>query len=763
MYEYHNFVKKYLKRKRSSDEKYLNLTKSICNSYCNLFKKVYVTSRTVKRRPNGLLIVPNKLIVVNKTLVAWQKENKKKKLRSIKDIIGKKNGKESKNRKENGDNGSEPNAISDQIREQLKLLQTGKRDGCLFAKDNERVVVEDNSVQIETVVDSINSSDSNKNGVVTNGDITEHKNSIDERSSPNRLDSDKVIEKNQWIENTDVSECNEESAPVQNNLSVGDGIDDNLPEEQNFTKLNGNSSNGECSPPRKKLTLEKSDSVVDSLINKFNIQTPNKSTVLHSSCIPNENTDDEMVNESVDEYAVEQSNIPGSLPTPIVKSTNRISSVFVSEELNSFLKENSIGNEGNDEKCGLLVPVASHQLRDDACIYENSEPPRLECLPRPVLKEKPRTVAEKRLLLNRNHQSDDYLIAENESTVYRELRRRSKNEEHNYQMITAIQGSLLPCRRDCWKAMSWLNTKQGYFFYQVVKYGDTEIKVVGGIGNNRNKCLFTIDSPERMIEKLTKWKHMNRSCNPLRCKYLRSPFKLIPVGRPPQAITKKEKNLISFIKKPIKKISTKPGPLNSKQESAPDLKICNMPVIQLEVTPKIGKPIHSNAIPYLKHIWPSNNITPEWAEFASSVLRVNSSKETTKISKHLFNINYKNNQKRVIGVKKRSEKDELSKYNGSKDEDIEMNNDTKFTFMKAVDVNDTTGLEVAECLSNMISSVAIGMSENSVIKLDESIPDEKPNSPDEIVFVNSPTIEVKDPKDSKTRKSLTSKVNHRVL
>lgn len=148
------------------------------------------------------------------------------------------------------------------------------------------------------------------------------------------------------------------------------------------------------------------------------------------------------------EAQFERPNIPGMLPTPVVRQSKNVKSAFVSEELDIFMKENAL-----DNKAYTTAPLKKRH--DEALMYAEAEPPSLLCPQLPSDVEKPRTVAEKRQLLEQKADIK-YLMIENESTVYRELRKRAKTGPvPNYTLIRNIQQMNIPFTRDCWRAACW--------------------------------------------------------------------------------------------------------------------------------------------------------------------------------------------------------------------------------------------------------------------------------------------------------------------
>lgn len=140
--------------------------------------------------------------------------------------------------------------------------------------------------------------------------------------------------------------------------------------------------------------------------------------------------------------------IQGMLKTPMVKKSKGVTSAFVSEELDNFMKENALDNSA-------YITAPLKKRHDEAMMYDEAKPPSLLCPQLPSDVEKPRTVAEKRQLLERKADIK-YLMIENESTVYRELRKRAKTGPvPNYTLIRNIQQMNIPFTRDCWRATCW--------------------------------------------------------------------------------------------------------------------------------------------------------------------------------------------------------------------------------------------------------------------------------------------------------------------
>lgn len=88
-------------------------------------------------------------------------------------------------------------------------------------------------------------------------------------------------------------------------------------------------------------------------------------------------------------FSENASDITGLLPTPRVKRTNE-KAVFVSDDLDTFMKENSLENVAN-----LQISVAPKPNIDEALITSEAQPPNMMVPLRPDDMRRPRTLAEK--------------------------------------------------------------------------------------------------------------------------------------------------------------------------------------------------------------------------------------------------------------------------------------------------------------------------------------------------------------------------------
>lgn len=435
----------------------------------------------------------------------------------------------------------------------------------------------------------------------------------------------------------------------------------------------------------------------------------------------------DMTNKNIDVSAL--------LPTPRVPKSSK-ESVFVSEDLDAFMKENSLENVANVE----IVVAAKVGEVDEALITDEAQPPTLTIPERPVDMQRPRTLAEKRMILQR--QKDvHYQMIEHESTVYHELKKRVKmGSFYKNQHLRGIQDAEIPFTRDCWRATCWINTDNNYFFYRTIACGANELKLSGGRGNNKSKLFCTLSDDIDDVKsdiKVHKCK-----CPPI------EKIKINNYDEHRRAVADQGKVVDTFasIKKlnNLKREYIRPCPLSKKPKAAKrtsldieygQLELLTMPKVQLELWPKVGESLPDQIKPLLKTIMPEGNlVTTEWAQFAVSVVVTPKPSPTPRPQKQqrkfkrpapeerksfVFDIPYVNNQTRIIVRRRRHP---LSA--GGIREPIEAfyrSDSFDLKFMEDVDRSDAVASECADALSAMIESVAITLNENNFIRNDPDL------------------------------------------
>lgn len=424
-------------------------------------------------------------------------------------------------------------------------------------------------------------------------------------------------------------------------------------------------------------------------------------------------------------------NISSLLPTPRVERSCH-KSVFISEELDAFMKENALENVAKIE---IFAPP---KVIDEAMITEDAQPPNMSIPERPLNMQKPRTLAEKRAMLLRL-KDVRHLMVEHESTVYHELRKRVKfGTSYSNAALETIQDANLPFTRDCWRVASWINTKKDNFFYQTIRCDGDELKLTGGRGNNEEKSLAQIDSDTKKFN-ISKDNCNESVCAPIKnvrinnyedyLKEIDEKHKIPSMKSEPKLVTRKLSSM--------KREYVKPSPLCNKVKNRrsfdiefSEVEILELPKVQLEVWPEVGRPLPDSIRPLMKTIIGEDNIiTPAWANFAASVVQQKNTptqsvqKQRRKFKKPsperkmsiVFDIPYVNNQTKMLVRRRRKPANYHNIVESISDLDKELQ------FKEKVDHLDPVAVECADVLSDMIHSVAVTLNENNFIHNDPDI------------------------------------------
>lgn len=318
--------------------------------------------------------------------------------------------------------------VNEQIREQLKLLQSGRRSSISLLTNNGNISRANSFIGTKT--SSCSSTPSYSRHPSHSSLENESIKSTDEKSA--KLDGVKGTSKNLF---------NQKPRFIDSLISKLKTQGLNLPATTND---DGQSLSTSTSPEKYTPTSPE----------KSTIYLPQKSFTECESSLDIPNDDDQLSDHSTSSkdgflgFMEIEAERPGLLPTPIVKKSKGVKSAFVSEALDKYMKENALDNSSYETE-----PLKKRH--DEALMYAEAEPPSLLCPQLPSNIEKPRTVAEKRQLLERKADIK-LLMIENESTVYRELRKRSKTGPvPNLTLIRNIQQLNIPFTRDCWRATCW--------------------------------------------------------------------------------------------------------------------------------------------------------------------------------------------------------------------------------------------------------------------------------------------------------------------
>ncbi len=315
--------------------------------------------------------------------------------------------------------------VNEQIREQLKLLQSGRRSSISLLTNNGSTTRP--SSVIGTKTSSCNSTPSYSRHPSHSSLDSEPMKSLDEKSSlksntPTRSSQNIFNQKPKFIDSL-ISKLKTQGLNLPQ-TSIAD-------DSQSLSTHTSPEKLTPTLPPRKSFTECDSLSMDDDQLSDHSTSSKNGFLGFQEA-----------------EAKFERPNIPGMLPTPVVKRSRGVKSAFISEELDNFMKENALDNSA-------YTTAPLKKRHDEALMYAEAEPPSLLCPQLPSDVEKPRTVAEKRQLLEQKADIK-YLMIENESTVYRELRKRAKTGPvPNYTLIRDIQDMNIPFTRDCWRATCW--------------------------------------------------------------------------------------------------------------------------------------------------------------------------------------------------------------------------------------------------------------------------------------------------------------------
>uniref|UniRef100_A0A182V2R0 MGA conserved domain-containing protein n=1 Tax=Anopheles merus TaxID=30066 RepID=A0A182V2R0_ANOME len=554
-----------------------------------------------------------------------------------------------------------------------------------------------------------------------------------------------------------------------------------------------------CDIELEPLEQRKNRSIVDSLLNKFNLSPPAKATVPSSFSdnsldgsegrrslrdrtkiaarpryieIPEEprkmrvskvfgklhktlnlDLDCANSNSSTEFYGFDEGEIvkldkpslPGLLPTPIVKK---------SQPFAPFL---AYGSSMDADSVETGEKTRSDLFREEGLISFGSLPPRLECPQRPNDMVRPRTVAQKRILVQRENDVR-YLMIDNESKIFQFLKKRSKNIDAalDFYRMKELQDQQIPFTRDTWRALSWLRTEKGRYYFQTITIDNRTIKLSGCRGNHRYKTLSR--NPLYSSPVVASRGHRIHYVSKCHCPPFPEGVKLnISEDRNKSSQSDAEERMMNDAARYLYRTTsndtgyqnkrsypgTKPGPLSSKcLQPSPDddptlgqLEVFKMPPVELEVFPKLNRPLDGFVKPYLKMILPHDGITENWARFAVSTLTADGAREEDKTvpsaseeRSFVFELPYLNNQRRML-IRRRFMASPGSPVHCDVDEFRKLM-DEKLTFRSAIDkaLEEGKGDEIdpdelvcADVLGAITDSVAIALAEDILGKDDPEV------------------------------------------
>ncbi|XP_049538842.1 uncharacterized protein LOC125953376 [Anopheles darlingi] len=376
---------------------------------------------------------------------------------------------------------------------------------------------------------------------------------------------------------------------------------------------------------------------------------------------------------------LDKPSLPGLLPTPIVKKSQPYAPFLAYGTCISDKEEDSRGASPSS-----TATIRSDLLRENGLLSYGSHPPRLQCPLRPSDMIRPRTVAQKRILLE--HLNDvRYPMIDNESKIYRFLMMKTKNQDEqlDFERMKELQDQQIPFTRGTWRALSWLRTEKDRNNLQAVCIDGRWTNLTGCRGNHSNKLLIRKKMYSGVVQSSAGRRiHYINNCHcpaqfppgvSIDLSLIEPPKKpailcaskkeevddderKLSIGRP-KLLPDRSKEYQHYRSFP----DTKPGPLSSKRlppsafEQDPylgPLEIFEMPTVELEVFPKIDRPLDGLVKPYLKMILPYSGITENWARFAVSTLRSTRSGDVLPGEdgerSFIFQVPYANDERRLL-------------------------------------------------------------------------------------------------------------------
>ncbi|XP_035892606.1 uncharacterized protein LOC118503447 isoform X2 [Anopheles stephensi] len=445
---------------------------------------------------------------------------------------------------------------------------------------------------------------------------------------------------------------------------------------------------------------------------------------------------------------LDKPSLPGLLPTPIVKKPQPFAPFLT---YGSCMEAQQAKSENETEK-------RSDLFREEGLISFGSVPPRLECPQRPTDMVRPRTVAQKRILVQRENDIR-YVMIDNESKIFQFLKKRSRNIDAalDFCRMKELQDQQIPFTRSTWRALAWLRSEKGRYFFQKMTIDNRTIKLSGCRGNHRLQYVTrnTLYSSPVIASRGHRYHYVSN------CRCPEYPegvtinvsqdsavarrnceSRALPADNSKYLFHGSSNNADYQSKRSYP--GTKPGPLSSKcLQPSPDedpclgpLEIFKMPKVELEVFPKLNRPLDGFVKPYLKMILPHDDITENWARFAVSTLTAPRAEAEEQDSKpaadheersFVFELPYQNDQRRIL-IRRRV----LACPGAPMNVDVVRFTklmDEKLTFRKAIDEAlargerdqiDADELVCADVLSALTDSVAISLAEDVFVRDDES-------------------------------------------
>ncbi|XP_034110531.1 LOW QUALITY PROTEIN: uncharacterized protein LOC117572062 [Drosophila albomicans] len=618
--------------------------------------------------------------------------------------------------------------LSKQMKQQLELLKNGKRGISLIEDANKNV-----ELRLDKEYPTVAQPEEDKKAKellteTIEKDTADNAAETDATETKERQDVNLIGDKPVTSELMEIEECESQA----NSESV------------NATEKSGGS---------KFLDMLMSKVRVKNFAKESNIPTTTTSTNESTTCnkvIAEESSDCNFHDDASDDFVGfdESDHQPGMLLTPLVPQSCKTvdgNAAFVSDALEAYMKKNNLRESSLEDRERLLEP-----MYQDGRVTAHSVPPHMDMPAVPDSLQRLRTVADRRLYLQRC-KSQKMAIINNEANVYRELQRKSRQRKVKVAAMQTLQssGSQMPFTRQGWQAASYVATDMDKYYYQVIRIDGEMVRLPGSRGNNSQRE----KRPHR--SQLTAEEIASIRCNRSKCvdATLSSELKVLPTW------PMKGGKLQKLNQYPLPAIF-KPCPLSQKPYQKPldddtaalllsggSMAIVSMPPVHLDVKPELGRPLDEIAKRYLQYILPHHDITREWAEFSVSTLQMQAQDEEANAEglpadglpagrrrSFTFVIPYLNDRNHILvrRVVDRSEQLDDSFTAEQPPEKLQ-----EFQFRKELPESpDPIDLACADMISDMINTVAISCSENSFVSID---PDASYSSTSEISPIKEET------------------------
>ncbi|EDW00619.1 GH20976 [Drosophila grimshawi] len=663
--------------------------------------------------------------------------------------------------------------LSKQMKQQLELLKSGKRGLSLIEDANKNLELRQDKQEEKKGAEETREEDVQSSA--KDGQIEEEKEKDGEHdkveelapTSSKRLDSKSSKElASKSTEAMTPKSCQQltvkspekltlERVPISPEVLASKSTKLLVPKSKEAPTTAGVRCNSPAKVTEKSSEKAGGSKFLDMLMNKVRVKNFAKESAIatNEDCSPNkaarqtaESNSEFCYNDDTSEDFVgfdETAHQPGMLLTPLVPQSGKAldgNGAFVSEALEAYMKENNL----REDRDRLLEP-----MYQDGRVTAHSVPPYMDMPAVPDSLQRLRTVAERRLYLQRS-KNQKMAIINNEANIYRELQRKQRQRKVKIAAMQQLQStsSQMPFTRQGWQAASYLATEHDKYYYQVIRVDGQMVRLPGSQGNNTHRE----KQPHHNQLSAKELAHLKCHSNCVDAS-VQADLKILNTR---QVDTKKLQKLNQF---PLPAIF-RPCPLSQKPYQKPldddtaalllaggSMAIVSMPTVQLDVKPQTGRPLDEIAKRYLQYILPHHDITREWAEFSVSTLQEspNSMREaeaqaaTMSIAgrrkSFTFVIPYMNDRNHILvrRVVDRSEQLDENFTAAQPEEKLR-----EFEFRKQLPaICDAVALDCADVINDMINTVAISCSENSFIGIDpDAVSAAKPEPTDGDVFAN---------------------------